>query len=60
VRSAAGVGRWGRSRVLAAGLLLRRVDEADGPLGRIGRGHQLADGIEDAGDGLVVGGELAL
>ena len=37
------------------------LDEADLALLRwLGRSHQLSDRIEDAGDGLVLGGELAL
>lgn len=42
-------------------LLLLAGDEADGPFLRCWRWrHQLADGIEDAGDGLILGHELAL
>jgi len=37
------------------------LHEPDAPLlGRLRRCHELTDGVEDAGDGLVVGGELLL
>jgi hypothetical protein len=44
----------------AAALLLLRRHEADRPLLRLGRCHQLPDCVDQPGDRLIVGGELPL
>jgi len=43
-----------------SGYFLFRCDESDGPLLWFEWRHQLADRGEDAGDGVVMGGELLL
>src|ERR1700752_275115 len=59
--SVLGGARWRKPSLRsAARLLLSQGDKADGPLGRVGWCHELADRVENAGDRLIVGGELAL
>src|SRR5262245_43132821 len=47
-------------RPLLLFIFLLQFDETDRSLLGLWRVHELADGLDDAGDGLVVGGELAL